>query len=132
MSIFDAALAASGAIHDTVYGESILVEPRAKSDPNGRSNADLTRAATTITAVWTEPHADVAPTNKTGHPAAEGYHFDTSKPSIDFEVAALPYSLAIGDFATRVKTGTRYAVAAHGDDGFTRATAQLTSARGRT
>ncbi len=138
MSFFETAIAASGAIQDIVYGESFMIVPRTvaagpngKPDPNARGIADPNRAAQTFTGVWTDPHATVQPINRTGHPAGEGGRFGDDKPSIDFETAALPYSIKIGDVVTRMKTGERYAVADPGDDGFTRSTVALSAARGR-
>ena len=129
MSFFATLLGISGAAQDAVYGESFLVEPRAKTDPNGRSAPDPTRVAKTITGIWSEPHADESPTNRTGHPAGEGAKFDDSKPTMDFETAALGYELSIGDFITRVATGVRYSISDPSDDGFTRTVVPLTSIR---
>ena len=139
MSFFETAIAASGAIHDGLYGEIFKIEPRAvapgpngKPDPNARKIADPARPARDdLVAVWTDPHATAQPTNRTGHPVGEGGRFGDDKPTIDFETAALPYTVAIGDLVTRMKTGDRYAVADPGDDGFTRSTVALSAARGR-
>ncbi len=138
MSFFEAAIAASGAIHDGLYGETFTIEPRAlaltpngKPDPNARKVSDPARPAQTFVGVWTNPHATIQPTNRTGHPAGESGRFSDDKPTIDYETTALPYSAAIGDLVTRMSTGQRYAIADPGDDGLTRSTVALTAARGR-
>ena len=138
MSFFETAITASGAIQDVVYGESFAIVPRAvaaglngRLDPNARGIADPGRPAQTFTGVWTDPHAVVQPTNRTGHPAGESGRFGDDKPTIDFETSALPYIVKIGDVVTRIKTGERYSIADPGDDGFTRSTIALSAARGR-
>ncbi|WP_158810227.1 hypothetical protein [Beijerinckia sp. L45] len=133
MSFFDTAIAASGAVHDIVLGETFSIEPKTKKpgDPDARFIADPARPAQTFVGVWTDPQADISPTNRTGHPAGEGAKFDGTKPTVDFQTDALPYPPLIGDVITRTKTSDRFTVADPGDDSFGRSTVALTAAKGR-
>ena len=131
MSNFEDLWNLSQPILDDHFGEVFTLEPRTRADPNGRAAVDPTRLAQDFIGIWTDPHAIVQPANRTGHPKTEGEGFGDDKPSVDFTSAALPYDIVIGDLVTRQATGLRYAVSDIGKDGFTRSSAKLTAARGR-
>ena len=96
----------------------------------GYATAELLARNFPVSFLPTEPHARESPTNRTGHPAGEGARFDDTRPVMDFETAALPYAVAIGDVVTRLADGTRYAVSDPSCDGFSRTVLALTARDG--
>lgn len=116
MSLFAAAAATAGALHATVFGETIMVTPMMKPDRNGRSVPDTDRAEVTCVGIWDETPTDVFP-HARDYKDASSHQISAGTIVVTIEKAVLPYEPKQGDVVTRLSSGERGVVANASDEG---------------
>jgi len=111
---------------DRQFGETFTIQPRLKADANSRGTADAARPPVDFIGVWRDPHAQAYP-HSPAHADSSVQRFGEGKPTVDYDVAALPFKATQADIILRPATGERFGIADIADDGFTRVKLALTA-----